>query len=330
MSASPGNNDRTWMDADLESVTACPTCGGAERELLYHELADQVFAIAGGKWSLQRCAACSSAFLDPRPAEHAIGRLYAGGYYTHTRPVAHVQRGRLFEAALRARRLTDPRFRSAHARRMRHLPLPRPKARLLDVGCGSGQFVADACARGWDASGIDTDALAIAAGRSAGLPVSTSALEEVAHTQPASVDVVTMEHVLEHVSDPLKFLCAARRLLRPSGTLWLATPNIDAAGHTRFGHAWKHLDPPRHFVVFTSSALDDVLDAAGFRDVQALRSASGTIQTYTHSWRIGQGLSPLAELAVPRHVVVAGQLAGLRSLFSAVKAEELIRVARVS
>jgi len=328
VSGSSRNRVRDWPDADLESVAACPACGSVERELLYGGLVDQVFAIAGGEWSLQRCGACSSAFLDPRPAEHALGRLYAGEYYTHTAPVDPAQPRRGVKFAFRARALLDPRFRFAHARLTRHLQLPRAGARLLDVGCGSGQFVASARALGWDASGIDTDAVAVEAGRSAGLPLSTTTLEEIARTEPGSFDAVTMEHVLEHVPDPGAFLRAARLVLRRSGTLWLATPNIHAAAHSRFGRAWKHLDPPRHLVIFTSAALEVQLHAAGFGEVQARRSASGTIDTYKHSWRIGQGSRPLADIPIPPRVAMEGQLVGLRSLLGRARAEELVRIAR--
>ena len=330
MSGSSQSGVFAWADADLESVAACPACGCTERELLYGGLADQVFAIADGEWSLQRCCACSSAFLDPRPAEHALARIYAGEYYTHTPPIHQPQRGRVSEFALRARALLDPRFRFAYARLTRHLQLPRAGARLLDVGCGSGQFVVSARALGWNATGIDTDAVAVAAGRSAGVPLSTSTLEEIAQTQPESVDVVTMEHVLEHVPDPGTFLRTARRVLRPSGTLWLATPNIEAAAHGRFGRAWKHLDPPRHLVLFTSAALEEQLHAAGFGDVRALRSVSGTVDTYVHSWRIGHGSLPLQDVPVPRRIAIEGRLAALRSLVSTAKAEELVRAARPS
>ncbi len=178
--------------------------------------------------------------------------------------------------------------------------------------------------------GIDSDAVAIAHGRSVGLALSTSSLEELARTQPASVDALTMEHVLEHVADPLAFLRSARAVLRPSGTLWLATPNIEAAGHARFESAWKHLDPPRHLVIFTAAALDAVLRAAGFCSVQTRRSASGSIETYAHSWRISHGLAPRADVAVPRAVMVESRLAGVRSLVRAASSDELVRIARPS
>src|SRR5205814_1922110 len=57
------------------------------------------------------------------------------------------------------------------------------------------------------------------------------------------------------------------RLLRPSGVLWLATPNLDSPGHRRFGPDWFGLDPPRHLVVFGARALADALSQAGFADV---------------------------------------------------------------
>jgi len=320
----------SWETGDLEAVGACPACGSGRQEVLYAELRDQVFGIVDGKWSLQRCLACSSAYLDPRPAAHAIHRLYAGEYYTHATPLVGRQDGSGSRLGRRVRSVLDPRLRMARARQRRHLGSPRCGTRLLDVGCGSGQFVADALARGWDATGIDSDAVAITAGQRLGLPLSTESLEEIARAQPRSVDVMTMEHVIEHVPDPVGFLACAREVLAPSGTLWLATPNIEAAGHRRFKAAWKHLDPPRHLVVFSPTALDAALAAAGFARVRSLRSASGTIETYAHSWRINRGLSPLADVAVPPAVAIQSRLAGLRSVVSTATSDELIRIARRS
>jgi hypothetical protein len=56
-------------------------------------------------------------------------------------------------------------------------------------------------------------------------------------------------------------------LLRPGGTLWIATPNLDAAGHRMFGRDWLGLDPPRHLTVFTRSGLESVVSQAGFAAV---------------------------------------------------------------
>ena len=73
---------RPWPQADLEAVPHCPVCGSAERSLLYKGLTDRVFCVADGAWDLYRCAACASAWLDPRPTPSSIGRAYEI-YYTH-------------------------------------------------------------------------------------------------------------------------------------------------------------------------------------------------------------------------------------------------------
>ncbi|WP_332673688.1 class I SAM-dependent methyltransferase, partial [Aromatoleum sp.] len=221
-----------------------------------------------------------------------------------------------------------PRSRAADDRVFRHLPRPRRGARLLDVGCGSGAFVARAIALGWNAQGIDNDEAAVRAGQAAGLPLSTTPIEELAVSMRGSFDAVTMAHVIEHVPHPVTFLGAARALLRDSGTLWLATPNLDSSGHRRFGERWMHLDPPRHLVLFGQLAIDRALGSAGFEILSTPSSASGTIASYAQSSRIAQGRLPISDSRVPPLVRAGGLAAGLRSLLQSTLSEELIRLAR--
>jgi len=343
--------DDRWPTSDVESVRACPVCDSVASRPLHVGLTDQVFAIAGGRWDLQSCPACSAAFLDPRPAPHALGRAYGEGYYTHGAPLvprpdladglsglrlagrnAYVNRryGYELEPSSRLGLLLGylrPRSRASDDRTFRHVARPHEGARLLDVGCGRGGFVARASALGWDAMGIDTDGAAVSACLASGLSVSAAPLEELAESMPGAFDVVTMAHVIEHVADPVSLLRAARAVLRPNGTLWLVTPSLDSRGHRRFGDRWLHLDPPRHLVLFSPEAIDRALREAGFESLDVPRSASGTIASFVGSWRIERGRSPLDGGPVPRRVRLHGQVAGVRSLFGSSGGEELIRLA---
>jgi SAM-dependent methyltransferase len=188
--------------------------------------------------------------------------------------------------------------------------------------------VARAVALGWHAVGIDTDADAIAGGKASGLPLSTTCLEDLVESHRGVFDAVTLSHVLEHVADPVGLLRAARAVLRPTGTLWLVTPNLDARAHRRFGDRWVHLDPPRHLALFNAEALELALAEAGFDTLATPASASGTISSFAQSWRIERGWSPLEVSRVPLTVRVSGLLAGVRSLLASGTAEELIRLAR--
>ena len=116
---------------------------------------------------------------------------------------------------------------------------------------------------GWEAEGLEPDPAAAERSRAHGVPVTMAALEDESFT-PESFDALTMSHVIEHVHDPGAALETCRRLLRPGGTLWLATPNLAGMGHTFFGRDWLGLDPPRHLVLFTRESLVGAVERAGF------------------------------------------------------------------
>ncbi|MGH2951621.1 MAG: class I SAM-dependent methyltransferase [Solirubrobacterales bacterium] len=161
-----------------------------------------------------------------------------------------------------------PHRRALVDRAVRHLPRPRAGVTLLDVGCGDGRFVNRANAMGWRASGIDVDARAVDGSRRRGLPVEAAELGDLVHRTPAPrFDAITMSHVVEHLYDPLEALELSRRLLKPGGVIWIATPNVRGLVHRRFGRDWVALDPPRHLTVLSPDALVGAVRGAGFDDV---------------------------------------------------------------
>jgi SAM-dependent methyltransferase len=156
-----------------------------------------------------------------------------------------------------------PKRRAYADRLVRHLQAPADQGRLLDVGSGDGSFVAWMRTLGWEAEGLEPDPAAAERARTSGVPVTTASLEDV-DLEPSSFDAITMSHVIEHLHDPPAALERCRLLLRPGGTLWLATPNLAGHGHAVFGRNWIGLDPPRHLVVFTRASLVGAVERAGF------------------------------------------------------------------
>ncbi|MBI1846969.1 MAG: methyltransferase domain-containing protein [Candidatus Rokubacteria bacterium] len=97
--------------------------------------------------------------------------------------------------------------------------------RLLDIGCGFGFFVRLAAAAGWNATGVDVDPTAVAYARTR---LGIAAFVGDACQLPvadASFDLITIWNVLEMVGDPLSLLREAARLVRPSGRIFIRTPN---------------------------------------------------------------------------------------------------------
>jgi SAM-dependent methyltransferase len=306
-----------WPAEELEPVSRCPACGASERTLLHDGLRDRTFFSAPGRWRLVRCERCRSAYLDPRPTEESMGRAYRS-YFTHgedpgaeppgglRRALVHGHlaarwgypppRGKAIGAA--AARLLPTRGALAD-RWVRHLPAV-PGGRLLDVGSGSGAFVAQMRRLGWEAEGIEPDGAAVEVARRAGLPVTAGTLADMDDgARDGGYDAVTLSHVIEHLHDPAAALDTVRRLLRPGGRLWIATPNVQAGGHREFGPDWLALDPPRHLVLFAPDALTELVRARGFDGVERPRPSPEASLTYPASAAIAAGRPPTEPVRTP-------------------------------
>jgi SAM-dependent methyltransferase len=86
--------------------------------------------------------------------------------------------------------------------------------------------------------------------------------------EPASFDLITMWHSLEHVHEPKRTLREAHRLLLPTGRLIVAVPNFVGLPRQWFGSCWYGLDLPRHLTHFDPGALRRMLEETGFRVVE--------------------------------------------------------------
>ena len=305
----------SWPVDELERVPACPVCEDTERDLLLGNLVDNAFFVAPGRWSLYRCRHCASAYLDPRPSEASIGRAY-GVYYTHTVDGARETRSQRGAVRYLKMALTNGYLNSRYGTRrqpasglgvwvakmlplrrqkrdaeFRYLPKPKPGQRLLDIGCGNGDFLANARDAGWTVVGIDTDPKAVAIAKQCGLDVSVAGID-LFTGESGCFDAITLSHVLEHLHDPRQFIHAVHRLLKPGGVIFVDTPNIESLGVRRWGRNWRGLETPRHLVLFSQAGLVGLLKAAGFEDIQAKRRTAVRRSLYLASLRMQLGKSP--------------------------------------
>lgn len=305
-----------WPKDGLEAVTVCPVCGDARRRKLYDDLTDKVFFCAPGTWSLHGCQGCGTAYLDPRPTRATIHLAYHS-YYTHqapANPAAENLHGvrrlqRMLANGYRnwrfgTRDFPDSRLgilvayllpgqKASLDRAMRHLPISGCGRRVLDVGFGNGRFLERARSAGWSAWGVDPDPIAVHNASKRGLAVRHGGIEAYAD-QPASFDVITMSHVIEHVYDPIDVLKQANTLLKPGGCLWLDTPNIESSGHSWFRRNWRGLEPPRHLTLFTWDSMLKALHEIGFRSFCRRVAHEVSDSIYGASERISYGLDPYA------------------------------------
>jgi SAM-dependent methyltransferase len=285
---SPGTILETAGPSPIRTTAApaCPLCGG-DGEFLYRNQRDRLFG-ADGVWNSKRCVdvECGLVWLDPMPLKDEIGKAYAR-YYTHAPSSANGKRslpGRFRDLADRgywasqyhyeigprpfiARLLggllrLSPVYRREADARVRCLPALKG-GRLLDVGCGAGDWLLAMQQRGWQVEGVDFDENAVRVAARRGLQVFSAALEQRRFPE-STFDAVTLSHVIEHVPDPVQTLTECARILKPGGKLVLFTPNNTSLTHLLFKENWRGLEPPRHLHVFSMPSMRRALTLAGF------------------------------------------------------------------
>lgn len=141
-------------------------------------------------------------------------------------------------------------------------PVAGGKRRILDVGCGSGAFARLMSSRGFDAVGVEPFSL----GRPVdepGLRLVRAPLEKV-RNDLGDFDVITMWHVLEHLTSPRPTLESLREHLRPGGVVVISVPNFDSWQSRFFKDGWFHLDPPRHITHYDHRTFQALFDETGF------------------------------------------------------------------
>jgi 2-polyprenyl-3-methyl-5-hydroxy-6-metoxy-1,4-benzoquinol methylase len=335
--------DSKWPDLGLENAPYCPVCGSNKRKILYENLTDQVFFCAPGTWCLHECNDCRCAYLDPRPSSDTIHLAYQK-YYTHKPPekngletMGFLRRTRRSMANGYTNWRYGTKFQPANSlgivvafiylslrhrldRRARNLPRTKPNARLLDIGFGSGAFLEFAKNAGWDVAGVDPDPVAVDSAIKRGLNVRPGGVEAFAD-MPESFDVVTMNHVIEHVHDPCKTLQSIYHLLKPGGCLWLSTPNIQSFGHEYYGKNWRGLEPPRHLILFNWQAISELLRNTGFKSVQSNNNNFNFANLAAKSETLSKGLDPYSFSKVNLRHRVKGILVGIRTRFQPYRTE---------
>ena len=307
-----------WSRGALVAVPFCPMCKGKERASLgsMHD----ALRPADDEWQLWSCCQCQSVWLDPRPDDASIPAAYDFDYVTHRSPQV-VQHANWLTSLIDGYLNYRFNMRRTSASRWGHLvfsmiPPLRLKldyfgrhlvrssgGRLLDVGCGNGDFVALAQTMGWEAEGVDPDHAAIDACRERGIAVTHGFIDDLASEKRSSYwSAITMSHSLEHVPDPRGMLCRMFDMLAPGGALWIALPNPAAIGARFYGLNWESYDVPRHLCLPSIDVLKSACREAGFEIVEVRRRGAHTGRLYRRSAEIartrgGRGLSASSSIA---------------------------------
>lgn len=243
----------------MENLQTCPVCSHTEFETLF---ACKDYVASGELFTLQRCQRCTLVFTNPRPANHEIAPYYASDrYISHAGDKAGLPF--IYKIYDRVRDLS---IRS----KLRLIKRYHQHGKLMDLGCGLGYFLDGVKRDGvFEAIGADisNEAIAYVQKRFGYTVEHESALKLM---PPASFDIITQWHVLEHVHGLTERMQELKRLLKPGGTLFMAVPNSDSWDARHYGPFWDGFDVPRHLYHFNQRSFAELLERNGFELAETL------------------------------------------------------------
>lgn len=232
----------------------CPWCG-SEKAQINLWLKDEF--LSKEDFHICECLNCGLSYTMPRPNKEKIGEYYKSEeYYSHQEN----KKGfipRLYESVKKVN--------LKHKYNLATQGLNVGK--MLDIGCGVGDFLHTAEEHGWTCTGVEPseDAKAIAKTKTKANIINSEDMEKI---PDATFDLITMWHVLEHVDDLKWQIEQLHRLTKTKGRIVIAVPNYKSYDAQYYKELWAAYDVPRHLSHFNKNVLTKIFKSKNLELVQ--------------------------------------------------------------
>ena len=234
----------------MEFVKSCPLCTSPSFKDF---LTGRDYFLSGETFQICKCTTCGFLFTNPRPDKTEIVKYYESAeYLSH-----HAARNGIFAALYRRVRKNNIR------KKYRLVKKYSFGNNILDLGCGTGEFIAYCSKMGLQSSGIEPNEKA----RSFGIHSLKQDIHPESYLEEIPVDrfdIITLWHVLEHVHELNERISRLKEILKPGGILVIAVPNCDSWDAKKYKEYWAAYDLPRHLFHFSKETLKILVEKNRF------------------------------------------------------------------
>ena len=196
-------------------------------------------------FQIVQCNSCGFKFTNSRPTEDKLGAYYKSeDYVSHS----NTKKGFINSTYQSVRKYTL-------LKKLQLISKYYKTGKILDIGCGTGEFLNTCKNAKWETLGIEPDPDARKmAGTNFSLDIRDES--EIKNLESESFDVISMWHVLEHVPKLNERIEDLKRLIKPNGLIIIAVPNCNSLDAKIYKENWAAYDVPRHLYHFTPKDIE--------------------------------------------------------------------------
>jgi SAM-dependent methyltransferase len=237
------------MNSNALISVPCPICSSDQFTVYLPDTLNGQPPVFGYKWTKEvgrsyryvRCKSCRHIYASP--VHKDVFRFYE-------------------DVADEGYRVNDTIRRATAKQVLKEILQIKPKGRLLDVGCSTGDFLIEASSY-YDAMGLELSSWALRSCKEKKLKVTNKTLKEFSGVDQKKFDVVTMWGVIEHLENPKEEILRAKKLLKKDGILCIWTGDSDSIYAKLFKSRWWYI-MGQHLQLFSRSSLNFLMVDAGF------------------------------------------------------------------
>lgn len=238
----------------MNKISKCPICNNSE----FNKFLDtQDYFLSNEKFTIEQCSACGFKLTNPRPVIDDLGKYYDSNEYISHSNADKGLVNKIYQA-----------IRSFALKGKEKLIIQYTKSgQILDIGCGTGEFLNTMQQLDFFATGIEpNDVARNQAKKNFGLAVYDET--EITDLPKRRFDVITMWHVLEHVYNLDERISQIKELIADNGVLIVALPNPSSWDAKHYKKYWAAYDCPRHLYHFDQQAVKKLFSNYEFEIVK--------------------------------------------------------------
>ena len=239
----------------MKTLTLCPICKTQSFEPF---VTCKDYTVSEQNFNIVSCNNCNFKFTNPRPEDEKLGDYYKSeDYISHS----NTNKGIISKLYKSVRNYTLK-------KKLKLIIKYVSRGTILDYGCGTGMFLKVCQDAGWKSFGMEPDKGARKIASEMGLNTFSDKERIQTYIRAEKFDIITLWHVLEHVTDLEETLNFFKEKLNQNGALIIAVPNYTSYDAKHYKEHWAAYDVPRHLYHYEIETIQKLLNRFSFKLVE--------------------------------------------------------------